>query len=287
MKSTQLSPCSNVPLICKLCSIGAAAVWHYDMKYHLMNIHPTADLSQYKYLWNMSDNEKTGMKNIWKARKKVKGTNKNNTNRDDSELIPNDIGSEGGIEDEEGTNSDAEEEDKQADQGTDINDSNEGLIFPESDEEVDAEKIWVDANGYPIGWAEYEYECNEPLNIESKDQDVLIAEESSAAMDVAADIPGPEISAASGVNLDADADATGEPSRHSSQKWKRIELSSLSDCIYGITVLAEDKAVQRAVQCQKKGCEMDWYHMECVSLDFHTKTWVCEACSSNSNEKWR
>ncbi|KAE9404085.1 hypothetical protein BT96DRAFT_813939, partial [Gymnopus androsaceus JB14] len=76
MKSTQSSPCSNVPLTCELCGIGAAAVWRYNMKYHLMNIHPTADLSQYEYLWNMSDNEKTGMKNIWKARKKVKGTNK-------------------------------------------------------------------------------------------------------------------------------------------------------------------------------------------------------------------
>ena len=84
-------------------------------------------------------------------------------------------------------------------------------------------------------------------------------------MDVAADIPGPEISAASGVDLDADADATGEPSRRSGRKRKRIELSSLSDCICGITVSAEDKAAQRVVQCRKKGCETDWV----CDIEFH------------------
>ncbi|KAE9392937.1 hypothetical protein BT96DRAFT_887617 [Gymnopus androsaceus JB14] len=97
----------------------------------------------------------------------------------------------------------------------------------------------------------------------------------------------PRNSAEFGLDLDANTDAMGEPSRRSSQKRKRIELPGLSDCICGTTVSAEDNAAQRAVQCQTKGCKTVWYHMECVSLHFYTKTWTCEACSSSGNGKRR
>ncbi|KAE9389484.1 hypothetical protein BT96DRAFT_834837, partial [Gymnopus androsaceus JB14] len=71
--SSKTSPCSNVPLLCDLCGgIGAAAVWRYNMKHHLMNVHPTVDLVQYQHLWVLSMVEVDGMQELWRNRKKSK-----------------------------------------------------------------------------------------------------------------------------------------------------------------------------------------------------------------------
>ncbi|KAF9060527.1 hypothetical protein BDP27DRAFT_1429958 [Rhodocollybia butyracea] len=68
--SKKSAPCSNVPLLCELCGgLNAAAVWRYNMKEHLTNVHPTADLSKYEHLWSIHQHEITEMKKKWKNRK--------------------------------------------------------------------------------------------------------------------------------------------------------------------------------------------------------------------------
>lgn len=77
-KSTSSSPCSNVPMICPLCSKDDPAVWRYNMMYHFKRQHPRAVLSDYEYLWEVSKFEKLEMQRIWRERHKVpvKRTNK-------------------------------------------------------------------------------------------------------------------------------------------------------------------------------------------------------------------
>lgn len=70
-KSTQTSPCSNVPLLCPLCPKDAPAVWRYNMKYHLMNTHPHAPLPKYQQLWMLSNFEISEMLKIWNDRRKT------------------------------------------------------------------------------------------------------------------------------------------------------------------------------------------------------------------------
>jgi hypothetical protein len=70
-KSSESSPCSNVPIPCPLCSKGEPGIWRYNMKYHIMALHPLAQLSRYEDLWTISNFEKTEMKHIWHARQKV------------------------------------------------------------------------------------------------------------------------------------------------------------------------------------------------------------------------
>jgi len=63
--STPSSPCSNVPVLCPLCSKLEPAVWRYNLSYHFSAAHPNADLTKYAYLWELSEFETDEMEKIW------------------------------------------------------------------------------------------------------------------------------------------------------------------------------------------------------------------------------
>ncbi|KAJ7291828.1 hypothetical protein C8J57DRAFT_1044147, partial [Mycena rebaudengoi] len=67
-KSTPSSPCSNVPIDCKLCGTGKPAIWRYNYVHHLRSVHPTAPIEKYFAIWDISVAEKSAMKEVWKSR---------------------------------------------------------------------------------------------------------------------------------------------------------------------------------------------------------------------------
>ncbi|KAF5366588.1 hypothetical protein D9758_008958 [Tetrapyrgos nigripes] len=78
-KTTQSSPCSNVPVTCPLCSRAnthAPAVWRYNLEAHYRKRHPTASCEE---VWKISNSEKSAMSEVYKNRKKIpkpRGKNK-------------------------------------------------------------------------------------------------------------------------------------------------------------------------------------------------------------------
>jgi len=69
--STKSSPCSNIPIICPLCSKLDPAVWRYNIKYHFIRAHPNADLKKYTNLWDLENFEILEMKKKWADRHRV------------------------------------------------------------------------------------------------------------------------------------------------------------------------------------------------------------------------
>ncbi|TEB21893.1 hypothetical protein FA13DRAFT_1642110, partial [Coprinellus micaceus] len=74
------SPCTNVPLICKLCPKDAPAVWRYNLSFHLGHVHSQEAVAQYADLCNLSDKEMAGMKDVWRNRLKAKATKRSQKN---------------------------------------------------------------------------------------------------------------------------------------------------------------------------------------------------------------
>ena len=70
-ESTSSSPCSDVPMICPLCSKTEPAVWRYFLKIHFQEKHPNTPSERYAHLWALSKFEEIEMKDIWKKRFKT------------------------------------------------------------------------------------------------------------------------------------------------------------------------------------------------------------------------
>ncbi|KAI0027795.1 hypothetical protein K488DRAFT_60410, partial [Vararia minispora EC-137] len=64
--SSGASPCSNVPLVCELCGPNKPAIWRYNFYYHLLTVHPLANLQDYKDIWTISEQEHEAMGLIWR-----------------------------------------------------------------------------------------------------------------------------------------------------------------------------------------------------------------------------
>ena len=67
-KSTASNPCTNVPLECPLCRDGADAVWKYNLRSHFAEVHPMADIKQYKNLYELDPHERASMKELYNAK---------------------------------------------------------------------------------------------------------------------------------------------------------------------------------------------------------------------------
>ena len=67
-KSSPSNPCTNVPLECPLCREGSDAVWKYNLHSHIMSVHPTADILQYKSLYKLDPHEHAAMKELYDAK---------------------------------------------------------------------------------------------------------------------------------------------------------------------------------------------------------------------------
>ncbi|KAF6759684.1 hypothetical protein DFP72DRAFT_806227, partial [Ephemerocybe angulata] len=68
------SPCTNVPLVCPLCTTDDPAVWRYNLRNHLEQKHSTEAVIRYASLWTLSEDEVAGMKRIWRDRRRSKAT---------------------------------------------------------------------------------------------------------------------------------------------------------------------------------------------------------------------
>jgi hypothetical protein len=66
-RSSDASPCSNVPIICPLCPAKSPAVWTYNLRTHFRERHKLPD-AQFPLKVQLSESEKYGMRRIWDAR---------------------------------------------------------------------------------------------------------------------------------------------------------------------------------------------------------------------------
>ncbi|KIK09698.1 hypothetical protein K443DRAFT_71178, partial [Laccaria amethystina LaAM-08-1] len=49
----------------------------------------------------------------------------------------------------------------------------------------------------------------------------------------------------------------------------------LNGCLCGMVADSQSEGV---LECKRLGCETQWYHLHCVSLEVTPCNWVCEAC---------
>ncbi|KAK0437707.1 hypothetical protein EV421DRAFT_1714875, partial [Armillaria borealis] len=86
-ESSPKSPCSNVPIICTLCTrenLNAPAIWKYNAPEHFQKQHPTADVSLYKDTWLLSRSKKVALKQVydeWHIVPKARGKQKDKEKR--------------------------------------------------------------------------------------------------------------------------------------------------------------------------------------------------------------
>ena len=63
--STASSPSSNVPMHCPICPTAAPCIWHYNLSHCMQLKHPAISLALYKLLWQITNTEKSQLKEIW------------------------------------------------------------------------------------------------------------------------------------------------------------------------------------------------------------------------------
>lgn len=66
-RSTEKSPCSNVPIICPLCSPQDPAVWKYNLTLHFREKHKLGS-QHFPLDVNLLEDEKEGMRKKWDNR---------------------------------------------------------------------------------------------------------------------------------------------------------------------------------------------------------------------------
>jgi hypothetical protein len=67
-KSTKSSPCTNIPINCPLCPSGSNAIWKYNLQDHIASVHPTANVDEYKTLFEIEKAEKVLLKQKWQSK---------------------------------------------------------------------------------------------------------------------------------------------------------------------------------------------------------------------------
>jgi hypothetical protein len=74
--STASSPSSNVPIRCPICPTAAPCVWRYNLPYHMRSKHPAISLTRHQSLWQITNAEKSLIKEVWTNRHRLKKTRK-------------------------------------------------------------------------------------------------------------------------------------------------------------------------------------------------------------------
>ncbi|KAI0027219.1 hypothetical protein K488DRAFT_18192, partial [Vararia minispora EC-137] len=64
-RSTESSPCTNVPLICQLCGPEKPAIWCYNYHHHLHTTHPLTSLPEFHAGFEIPNEERQAMGLIW------------------------------------------------------------------------------------------------------------------------------------------------------------------------------------------------------------------------------
>ncbi|KAJ6577548.1 hypothetical protein B0H19DRAFT_1062149 [Mycena capillaripes] len=88
------------------------------------------------------------------------------------------------------------------------------------------------------------------------------------------------------LTVDSDtADApTSRSRRNPDNKKRKIVDVDKSTCICGEMVTEDHKANSAAIECANTGCEIIWYHKECVKLDGR-KRWICASCAGGKRRR--
>lgn len=73
-QSSERSPCSNVPVDCTLCPASSPAVWTYSLHSHYRERHRLNSVMHFPTRAELSQSEKDGMKHVWNARFKQRGS---------------------------------------------------------------------------------------------------------------------------------------------------------------------------------------------------------------------
>jgi hypothetical protein len=76
-KPTKANPCTKYPVRCPLCpKTSTAAVWRYNLKYHIQKSHPKEDPNDFIDDWLINKSEEHNMRSLWDNRMKKKGKRK-------------------------------------------------------------------------------------------------------------------------------------------------------------------------------------------------------------------
>jgi hypothetical protein len=67
-KYSRTSPCTNVPLQCPLCPKPSDCIWKYNMRAHILERHPSANIDLYVYSFALVEDEFVLMKGIYLAK---------------------------------------------------------------------------------------------------------------------------------------------------------------------------------------------------------------------------
>jgi hypothetical protein len=67
-KLTATTPCTNIPLQCPICPAVSDAVWKYNLESHLKTVHPTASITQYKDLYEITKSESVALKRLFNSK---------------------------------------------------------------------------------------------------------------------------------------------------------------------------------------------------------------------------
>ncbi|KAI0310772.1 hypothetical protein OF83DRAFT_830481 [Amylostereum chailletii] len=299
-ESTTSSPCSNAPLLCPLCPPGSPAVWRYNLRAHIIRVHPAAPLPKYEDLWLLSKFEIRGMKDTWRDRHKRPRPRKQLTkvslvvsdaHRSRAILRARDKGSAGGSDHDEDDETGMEYE-------VDEDENENGVNIP-----VDVNAFDDDVIEIEDGWSGGESAGAPRRSVDSGDgarepkdpaQDISVQtgrkpNDNAPSEEPPQDPNDPLPSAHPMVeNLAADIDAGSSAPPLESPRVrrgrKRKTLDGLGSCLCGDVV---DEGSEGSVGCRKAGCETRWYHLQCIGLELPPKRWTCDACVSSAGRSKR
>ncbi|KAH7931135.1 hypothetical protein BV22DRAFT_1027895 [Leucogyrophana mollusca] len=253
------APCTNVPITCPLCSSTSSAVWRYNMEIHFKLEHSSAPWDNYKQLYNISESERAGMEAIWRKRTitKKRGPTKRSANApltlSDTHSSRHVIRNVDDFEDDfiEGDPGDSGSVDEVVD--NDTRGSDDGYM---PDPMMASSSPLVDQQQRPQ---------DEPSKI---DEAVKSAQVSESAVQA----PPPAVLIASN---QTDFNLEARPTRIGRVRKTR-DMAEVSACLCGAIVAEDERTSDQAVQCAERGCETQWFHLDCLNFTFAPKNWRCD-----------
>ncbi|KAH6869091.1 hypothetical protein BKA70DRAFT_1414167 [Coprinopsis sp. MPI-PUGE-AT-0042] len=314
--SSASSPCTNVPVTCPLCSKDNPAVWKYNLGVHFANVHPNhAGDPTYSNMWSIGNFEKLALKKLWKDRRSlpvvrrkadtyqvvVSDTHASNNCSialDAPPLrVPVEAIDDGQPEMLDTTFSDGESSDLGA-----LHDNNEAPLL--------SGQYAVDG-GVMAGLDMHSLDPGTEQEGLRGGQRVVEASPSSDRRPSVVDFPpqpaspglsntrnarnaisralGTREDLAAGLEAPQSTSASARPQRERRKRtFEDMYEGDLTHRLCGISAKPTPHGEKAGlVQCSRRACETQWYHLECVSLDVAPKSWACEACKGVGSSKRR
>ncbi|KAH9020543.1 hypothetical protein EDB83DRAFT_2432480 [Lactarius deliciosus] len=307
------SPCTNVPITCPLCPSTSTAVWKYNLKTHLAQIHPSTEDGDYQDLYMISESEKAALKILWdkwykissqRRRCKVASTplaiSEVHTSRQaflslqdpsSSNCAPApDILHEPEDDCEASVPSDSDSSsrmshrfDKDSEQGdtgnldTYMGDEREPESTPDHwTTDATEEHMVNDATDHS------EHRVMGVSKVHADGESLPEPRETNTTDEVkmTTDTTGSDtVATHPGPQQLVSVNQTeftleGQPTRRGHIRRTR-DMMEVTACICGKPVESELKNTDTAVQCGYRGCETLWFHLECLNFEVAPRNWRC------------